>query len=185
MKILFYSKDEEHHQHFSYSSFIAEVLKLHNHYRARHCAPPLTLSQPLNNIAQSYADYLAATSTFEHSGNMLNGEKLGENLYMQWISHGRVKTSPRAAVQSWYDEIEYHNFKKPKYSPETGHFTQLVWRSSQKLGVGIAYSPDQLEVYVVTNYYPPGNITNAGYFEYNVLPPNCSEDIFHYDFRSK
>ena len=32
---------------------------------------------------------LAATSTFEHSGNKLRDKALGENLYMKWISNGR------------------------------------------------------------------------------------------------
>ncbi|CAF4281221.1 unnamed protein product, partial [Rotaria sp. Silwood2] len=162
------------HQHGSSNSkFEAEMLKLHNYFRARHCAPPLVISQQLNQIAQSYAEYLAATSTFEHSGNQLGNEPLGENLYMQWISYGRVKASARDAIQSWYDEIAMHDFDRPIYSSETGHFTQMVWRSSRKLGVGVAYSPDGREVYIVANYYPGGNIVNRGYFESNVLPPNC------------
>ncbi|CAF4512455.1 unnamed protein product, partial [Rotaria sp. Silwood2] len=146
---------------------------LHNNYRARHCAPPLVISQRLNQIAQSYAEHLAATSTFEHSGNKFGDEPLGENLYMQWISAGRVKASARDAMKSWYDEISMHNFQRPKFSPKTGHFTQLVWKSSKKLGVGIAYSPNGHEIYMVTNYYPAGNIMGPGMFEKNVLLPNC------------
>ena len=156
-----------------YATETAEMLKLHNFHRARHCAGPLTISERLNKIAQSYAQHLAATSTFEHSGNKLGNENLGENLYMQWISQGRVKVSSKAAVKSWYDEIAMHNFKKPKFSHETGHFTQMVWKATKKLGVGVALSPNGREVYIVTNYYPAGNITNAGYFEDNVLPPTC------------
>ncbi|CAF3425000.1 unnamed protein product, partial [Rotaria sp. Silwood2] len=144
-----------------------------NNYRARHCAPPLVISQRLNQIAQSYAEHLAATSTFEHSGNQLENEPLGENLYMQWITFGRAPGSAREAVKGWYDEISMHNFQRPKFSPKTGHFTQLVWKSSKKLGVGIAYSPDRRGVYVVANYYPAGNIMGSGSFEKNVLPPNC------------
>ncbi|CAF3440960.1 unnamed protein product [Rotaria sp. Silwood1] len=155
------------------SNFHAEMLKLHNYYRARHCASSLVIDHRLNEIAQSYAEYLAATSTFEHSGNKLGNEALGENLYMQWISHGEAQASARDAIQSWYGEIAMHNFDKPKYSSETGHFTQMVWRSSRKMGVGIAHSPDGREVYIVANYYPGGNIVNPGFFEDNVLPPNC------------
>ncbi|CAF3536542.1 unnamed protein product [Rotaria sp. Silwood2] len=92
---------------------------------------------------------------------------------MQWITFGRAPGSAREAVKGWYDEISMHNFQRPKFSPKTGHFTQLVWKSSKKLGVGIAYSPDRRGVYVVANYYPAGNIMGSGSFEKNVLPPNC------------
>ena len=146
------------------------MLQMHNHYRARHSASPLTISQRLNHIAQGYADHLAATGKFEHSGNKLGNESTGENLYMQWISFGKVPVSARDAAKSWYDEIKLYNFRHPQYSEETGHFTQMIWKSTQRLGVGYALSSDGREVYVVTNYYPAGNIINHGYFESNVLP---------------
>ncbi len=153
-----------------YTKVLSDMLQLHNYYRARHSASPLTISQRLNRIAQKYADYLAATGKFEHSGNKLENEIIGENLFMQWISHGKVPVSAREATKSWYGEIEYYSFKHPQYSEETGHFTQMIWKSSQKLGVGVALSADGREVYMVTNYYPAGNIINHGYFEKNVLP---------------
>lgn len=150
-----------------------DMLKLHNFYRARHCSPPLVISPRLNAIAQSYAEHLAATSTFEHSGNKLDGENLGENLYMAWISAGPVKVDAKAAMKSWYEEIALHDYDNPTFTHETGHFTQLVWKDSKKLGVGVAISPNGREVYMVTNYYPAGNIMGPGYFERNVLPPRC------------
>ena len=164
-------EEEAKTQQLSYPKFINEMLQLHNYHRARHGAPSLTISRRLNAIAQSYAEHLAATSKFEHSGNKLGKERLGENLYMEWISAGHVKASAKAAVRNWYDEIALHNFDRPTYSPATGHFTQLVWKSTKNLGVGVAFSPNGREVYVVTNYYPAGNIVNQGYFEANVLRP--------------
>ncbi len=146
------------------------MLQYHNYYRAHHSASPLTISQRLNRIAQQYAEHLAATVTFQHSGNKLENEILGENLYNQWISFGKVPVSAREAAKSWYDEIALYSFKHPQYSEETGHFTQLVWKSTQKMGVGVALSADGRNVFIVTNYYPAGNIINPGYFEKNVLP---------------
>jgi hypothetical protein len=46
----------------------------------------------------------------------------------------------------------------------------MIWQATQKMGVGVALSADGREVYIVTNYYPTGNIINPGYFEKNVLP---------------
>ena len=47
-----------------------------------------------------------------------------------------------------------------------GHFTQVVWKDSKKLGVGIAVSSSG-GVYVVARYSPPGNVMNQ--FAENVL----------------
>lgn len=149
---------------------MSDMLQLHNYYRTRHSAPPLTISRRLNQIAQGYADHLAATGKFEHSGNKLGNETVGENLFMQWISFGKVPVSARDAAKGWYDEIKLYSYRHAQYSEETGHFTQLIWKSTQRLGVGVALSADGREVYVVTNYYPAGNIINHGYFEKNVLP---------------
>lgn len=53
----------------------------------------------------------------------------------------------------------------------TGHFTQVVWKGSQKLGVGFAVSGDGNSVYIVAQYTPPGNY--MGQFQQNVLPARC------------
>ncbi|KAK3509464.1 hypothetical protein QTP70_035114 [Hemibagrus guttatus] len=74
----------------------------------------------------------------------------------------------RAAVDSWYNEINKYDFKKPGFTSGTGHFTQVVWKDSKQLGVGIA--TDGTTTFVVGQYLPAGNISSAGYFEKNVLP---------------
>ena len=49
----------------------------------------------------------------------------------------------------------------------TGHFTQVVWKNSVQLGIGIAFSSNSQKAWVVAEYYPPGNV--AGQFAANVL----------------
>ena len=49
----------------------------------------------------------------------------------------------------------------------TGHFTQVVWVASRKLGLGVARGNGK--VVVVANYDPPGNL--RGVFEENVSRP--------------
>jgi len=53
----------------------------------------------------------------------------------------------------------------------TGHFTQLVWKGSKQLGVGIAFANGGKTAVVVANYYPPGNY--LGQFPQNVFPATC------------
>ncbi|CAF3533082.1 unnamed protein product [Rotaria socialis] len=131
-----------------------------------HCSAPLQLDNNLNTIAQNYADYLAARNIFQHSNN-----GYGENLYMTSSSAPIQSLSGTGATQAWYDEIDYYNFNSPGFSSSTGHFTQVVWKTSTKLGVGIAFSLDGRRAYVVANYDPPGNY--MGQFAQQVGRPGC------------
>ncbi len=88
-----------------------------------HSAPALKLNNTLNDMAQKYADKLADTSTFKHSGT----SGVGQNLY--W-SQGYTYTGGQA-TKSWYDEIVDYNFSKPAFQSGTGHFTQVVWAGSK------------------------------------------------------
>jgi len=72
----------------------------------------------------------------------------------------------KVATQSWYDEMKFYNYGRPGFSSQTGHFTQVIWKGSTKLGVGIGFSSDKRKVYVVANYSPPGNY--QGQFPQNV-----------------
>ena len=44
----------------------------------------------------------------------------------------------QAATDLWYNEINSYDFGSPGYSESTGHFTQVVWKASTKLGIGKA-----------------------------------------------
>ncbi|CAD6999719.1 unnamed protein product [Ceratitis capitata] len=143
----------------SQPDFHHECLETHNRLRARHRnCPPLTLSNELSKYAQQWAKHLAATGRLEHR----QVHTYGENLY---TARGMEVTAAKV-VQSWYDEIRYYDFSKGSYKPGTGHFTQIVWRESRQLGVGIATKGDT--TYVVCNYNPPGNI--LGSFD-SMVPP--------------
>ncbi|XP_017303229.1 pathogenesis-related protein 1A-like, partial [Diaphorina citri] len=92
-------------------------------------------------VAQAWASKLigsiARGGHLQHRPN----NKFGENI---WMGSGYKFTDEEAvknAVKSWYDEIR--------------HFTQVVWKSSSKLGVGIARKNGH--ILVVANYDPPGN----------------------------
>ncbi|CAF2466694.1 unnamed protein product [Rotaria sp. Silwood2] len=146
--------------------FQDETLQHHNKLRTRNCVSPLQLDNNLSLTAQNYAEYLASRNLFQHSNN-----GYGENLYMMSGSAPLGSLHGNAATQSWYDEINMYNFNQPGFSMQTGHFTQVVWKSSQKLGVGIAFGNGGRTAVVVTNYYPPGNY--MGEFQQNVMRAQC------------
>ena len=64
------------------TQFQQQALDTHNRLRAKDCASALQLDDNLNQIAQRYAQYLADTNQFKHSGN-----GYGENLYMVYGSN--------------------------------------------------------------------------------------------------
>ena len=59
----------------------------------------------------------------------------------------------------WYNEVKKYNFESNQFQSEAGHFTQLVWINSKKLGVGLACGTKN-DCYVVANYDPSGNYGN-------------------------
>uniref|UniRef100_A0A671QZU8 GLI pathogenesis-related 2 n=1 Tax=Sinocyclocheilus anshuiensis TaxID=1608454 RepID=A0A671QZU8_9TELE len=144
-------------------SFEAEFLKSHNAYRKQHGAPPLTINKTLCHSAQAWAEHLLSITTLKHSN-----KDYGENLYYAWSSATK-KLTGHEAVESWYSEIKDYNFV---VSP--GHFTQVVWKDTKEVGVGLA--TDGNTTFVVGQYLPAGNITNADYFEKNVLPAGTKVD---------
>ncbi|XP_063065990.1 GLI pathogenesis-related 2 [Engraulis encrasicolus] len=145
------------------STFQREFLDAHNSYRKQHGAPPLAISRDLCRSAQKWADHLLATKAMQHS----DAEDYGENLYYSWSSAPK-SVDGKDAVENWYSEIKDYNFKRPGFQSGTGHFTQVVWKGSKEVGVGLA--TDGKTVFVVGQYQPAGNISNPGYFEKNVLP---------------
>lgn len=144
------------------NSFRKEALAVHNDYRLNHNAPPLKINSKLNDIAQKYAEELAKRDTMVHSKNKMEGQDLGENLFMC----GGYLITGKDMTKSWYDEIYDYNFKKPEFKSGTGHFTQVVWVGSKEVGFGAAKSKSG-NYYGVANYFPPGNF--LGEFEENVL----------------
>lgn len=133
------------------------VLSAHNKIRARHHAPHLIWDNELARYAEQYA----LRCEFKHSGS-----HYGENLAAGY-------PSVFAAVQAWYAEEKHYSYTQPGFSYRTGHFTQLVWRGSKKVGCGYVICNGKHGTpghYLVCEYSPAGNIARREYFIDNVLP---------------
>lgn len=155
-------------------AFQATILAQHNTYRAQHGVPPLKWSDALAKYARSRANAVVREEGLQ-AGHAGLAPGYGENLYWAGTS-GTGAAVPGASaiaersVKSWYDEVKDYDFSKPAFSPQVGHFTQLVWKNTTE--VGCAVFPLQggkwLETYVVCNYQAPGNV--MGQFPANVPP---------------
>jgi uncharacterized protein YkwD len=141
-----------------------QFIEAHNRVRAKHCAPPLTWSNKLADIAQKWANTLRDKGcVFGHSP----GAKYGENL----AAGTQGALDPTSTVDMWYDEIKLYKFPNGGFSMQTGHFTQVVWQSTKHVGCGHVTCKGN-DIYVC-NYDPPGNW--EGQYKNQVLPASCKK----------
>lgn len=135
----------------------AALLGQHNAWRAEYKMPPLVWDHQLAVIAQAWADELSASGRFEHRPN----GAFGENIW----SGTAGKFSMASVVDRWGDEREYYDMGSSTCTrgKVCGHFTQVVWWNSSRLGCGKATGTDGYDL-VVCNYDPPGNFTNQSPF---------------------
>jgi hypothetical protein len=128
------------------------ILDAHNRARAEHCADPLVWSPELAEAAQRWAEHLAARRcALAHSE-----DGLGENLA------GGTGLTGEQAVEMWMRERAHYRFASGGFSMATGHFTQVVWSGTSRVGCGSVECSSM--VLWVCKYDPPGNV-QGGYRE--------------------
>lgn len=111
-------------------------------------APSLIWSNELARYAQEWADRLVEAGRLVHRPNPIYGENL-------FLIHG-ADVSPAAVVGAWASEARNYSYQTNSCQGRCGHYTQLIWRDTKRVGCGAA-SRDGTEVWVC-NYDPPGNI---------------------------
>jgi len=139
-------------------------LNAHNKYRRLHGVPDLVLSDELTEGAKEWATYISNNPP-RHTSD----KTVGENLAMG-TSLSSTRADVEKAVELWYNEINLYDFNNPQWSSATGHFTQLVWKSTSRLGCAIAYDSNGY-AYTVARYKEKGNWVMDGFFEANVPKP--------------
>ncbi|KAA0200049.1 hypothetical protein FBUS_08540 [Fasciolopsis buskii] len=144
-------------------NFGKECLMEHNRLRSIHNSPPLKLSCDLSRTAQKHARHLVSTNVLARMPEINFGQNVAS-----------LKTTVNNALSGvlvarcWYKESENYDYSEE--NPLTsGHFTQLVWRESRKVGFGCARDPDRGVIYIVGHYSPCGNL--VGRFLANVIKP--------------
>jgi uncharacterized protein YkwD len=128
-------------------SIESRLLAAHNAVRAQHHLRPLNWSDKLAQVARDWAETLLSKDEFFHRPQ----GKYGENLFRQW----GAPATPEQVVKAWAVEAEDYNYRTNTCSKACGHYTQIVWRDTTKVGCAFARVPGR-EVWVC-NYDPRGN----------------------------
>ncbi|MCF8341153.1 MAG: hypothetical protein K9I82_09265 [Chitinophagaceae bacterium] len=135
-----------------------KVLLHHNKVRAEVGVDKLVWSNEIAAYAQEWANYLVSENNckmMHRSSANRNDKNWGENLF--WGSSATYY-KPLDASKGWAGEKADYT-----YAPccgdnfmKIGHYTQMVWKNSKEMGLGIATCPTG-EVIIVANYNPSGN----------------------------
>ena len=166
------------------NSMISSILQRHNYYRhLEYNGNDMVWDDGLANDAKSWAVNLAKTYTQEDQDNSktphdLDNKTQGENIAWSSATMPYVTDKPleidtpylplESAVDGWASEKAYYDYdkngKKDGYeSEQIGHYTQLVWKKSTKIGCAKATSITNLPgEWVVCRYSPAGNMTING-----------------------
>lgn len=137
-------------------SFDERILVAHNQERLDLGLPPLGWDPALTESAQRWADYLASSNRFEHAPEDHRAPQ-GENLWAGTKGH----FAPEAMVGAWVREKQFFrqgvfpNNSTTGRVEDVGHYTQLVWRATTKVGCAEASGPR--EDVLVCRYAEAGN----------------------------
>ncbi|XP_006814796.1 Golgi-associated plant pathogenesis-related protein 1-like [Saccoglossus kowalevskii] len=138
-----------------------QFIEAHNYFRCLHGTPDLVWDDDLEELALDAATKSALTGTLTHT-------YLGENLALTTIDVS--KSTGFGIVKAWYDERKVYTFgeKTPEDIDPVGHLTQVLWKSSERVGCNIALDSNGNWQYAC-EYDPPGNV--ATLFAENVPDP--------------
>lgn len=140
-----------------------EIVRAHNAWRRRAGARALRWAAELATQAQGRAQYLASHGCYIEHG--LLPEDVGENLYRvsPLRAEGRKNelfaVSATQVVDAWGEESRDYFPASGSCAPgrQCGHYTQMVWPSTEEVGCGMSVCPTLGQVWVC-RYRPRGNV---------------------------
>ncbi|KAF2294258.1 hypothetical protein GH714_008668 [Hevea brasiliensis] len=126
-----------------------DYLNAHNQARAAVGVGPMTWDNKVAAFAQNYANQRARDCNLVHSSNRPYGENLAK-------SSGGL--SGKDAVKLWVDEKAFYDYNSNSCAAgkQCGHYTQVVWRNSVRLGCA-KVKCNNGGTFIGCNYDPPGN----------------------------
>ncbi|XP_038566207.1 cysteine-rich venom protein [Micropterus salmoides] len=149
----------------------AEIVDQHNVFR-RAVQPTAS-----NMLKMNYSEEVAVNAQawvdkciLAHgppSTRMLNGYELGENLF-----YSSKPFAWKDVVDAWHSEVAHYLYPNGSTDGESiGHYTQVVWNSSYRVGCAVTLCPNNI-YYYGCHYYRAGNFRR--WPPYKAGPPCAS-----------
>jgi pathogenesis-related protein 1 len=128
------------------------ITEAHNVIRRGVGAPDLTWDEDLVTVSEEWIAHLDQNNNcnMEHNWD----SPLGENLF--WANY---ETSNQVVVDSWASEVEFYDYESNECEPNQmcGHYTQLVWSSTERVGCAMMPCSNESGYIWMCNYDPGGN----------------------------
>jgi hypothetical protein len=125
----------------------------HNELRAEFGVPALVWDDGLAEAAAEWLEVLSTERDCQAEHNL--DSPLGENL--AW--NKGFESHPCRVTAGWAEEEQDWDFETESCTGECGHWTQIMWTSTERIGCAVtacADAPDE-ELWMCT-YDPPGNV---------------------------
>ncbi|XP_072042763.1 GLIPR1-like protein 1 [Amphiura filiformis] len=136
------------------------ILNRHNELRGQ-------VSPPAQDMKYMYWDDNEANEAEQWAAACTAGHNRGgQNM---WGNSGSLGSPPGGvrATNGWHFEYNWYNHDANSCSAICGHYTQVVWSTTNKVGCGAAFCPKVVDSYtgkthsnwwiVICNYSPGGN----------------------------
>lgn len=136
-----------------------DYVNIHNKARSEVGVGPINWDTKLASYAQNYINKLKANCQMVHSKG-----PYGENL--AWSSGDMTGTG---AVNMWIGEKRYYNYNSNSCAAgyQCGHYTQVVWRNSVRVGCAKVKCNNGRSTIISCNYDPPGNYNGQRPYDIN------------------
>jgi pathogenesis-related protein 1 len=174
---------------------IQDVLDVHNQARAKVCLPGLVWDDAAASAAQQYINNNNGQCPSDHSSQSSRDSSykkfggacsnptfkycstsmLGENIASGSIGY----YSAGDLVNLWVEEKSLFSCGKlPSFQYDSGHYSQVVWKDTTKVGCGIRDCPNGFTT-LLCNYYPPGNFNSQSTLAFPAenCNGNCNANI--------
>ncbi|XP_008801518.1 pathogenesis-related protein PRMS-like [Phoenix dactylifera] len=143
------STDNASLERISPAATVSQFVAAHNAARRQVGVPPLSWDPKLAKVAKAYAARRRRDCRLVHSP----GFAYGENIF--WGAGRRWSTTD--VVAAWVGEKQWYDYKTNSCSgPDCTHYTQVVWRTTERLGCARILC-DTGDTFAACEYHPPGN----------------------------
>ncbi|KAG6498471.1 pathogenesis-related protein 1A-like [Zingiber officinale] len=138
---------------------VREYLQAHNQVRVAEGEAPLEWDPEVARYARRWASNRRLDCAMVHSQG-----PYGENIF--WGAVGASWT-PDLAVDAWAEEAAYYDraTNTCEEGQMCGHYTQMVWNSTAKVGCALVECFADAGYIVICNYDPPGNYVGESPFD--------------------